>query len=92
MELLHDMWREGISRPLRAITVTAIHLFSSTDYAQTSLLGDEASSDKNTRLEQSVDRIRAKYGSGAITRGNLIKEIFDVDGDYDEDSKPFRRQ
>lgn len=92
MELFHALWKKGVSKPLRAITVTAIHLFQATDYAQTSLLGDDTVSDKNTRLEQSIDLIREKYGSDAIIRGNLIKEFFEVDDKYDEESKPFRRQ
>ena len=44
---------------------------------------------KHTRLEKSIDKIRDKYGSDVIRRGNLIAE---KDDDFDEESKPFKRQ
>ena len=91
MRLLPTLWAQGRSMPIRAITVTAIYLFDHEDYVQTDFIGSESASDKNTRLEESIDLIRAKYGSRSIARGNLIKEIFDADEDYDEDTKPFRR-
>lgn len=91
MRLLPQVWTEGKSLPLRAITITTIYLFDSTDYFQTDFIGSASTSDKNTRLEKSIDLIRAKYGAHAIARGNLIKEIFDADEDYDEETKPFKR-
>ncbi|MBQ9370004.1 MAG: hypothetical protein IJU10_02910, partial [Clostridia bacterium] len=91
MHLLPQVWTEGKSLPLRAITITSIYLFDSTDYFQTDFIGSASISDKNTRLEKSIDLIRAKYGAHAIARGNLIKEIFDADEDYDEETKPFKR-
>jgi len=89
MKLFNTMWHEGISLPIRAITITAIYLLNSKDFTQSTLFEEEESSDKNTRLENSIDKIRAKYGNASIIRGNLIKEIFDED-DYDKESKPFR--
>ena len=91
-EEIYASLKRSDGKPIRALTVTAIYLIHSEDYAQTSLLGEETVSDKNTRLEKSVDMIRAKYGSAVIRRGSLIKDIFDADDEYDEESKPFKRQ
>ena len=89
---IYHTLKKSCSRPIRALTVTAIYLFKADDYAQSTLFDEEIHSDKNTRLEKSIDLIRAKYGSGVIRRGSLIKDIFDADGEYDEESKPFKRQ
>ena len=90
---IYDELQSGKDRlPIRAITVTAIYLFQADDYAQTSLLGEQTSSEKHTRLEKSIDLIRQKYGAEAITRGNLMKDIFDIEENCEEEAKPFYRQ
>lgn len=89
LPLLDDLWKEGSSLPVRAITVTAIYLIESTDYVPTTLFEDGELSQKHTRLEKSIDVIRDKYGYDIIKRGNVIKEN---QADFDEDTKPFKRQ
>ena len=49
---------------------------------------EDKTAEKHTRLEKSIDRIRDKYGYGIIKRGNLTIE----EDDFDEDSKPFKKQ
>ena len=87
--LLDSLWKEGSSLPVRALTVTAIYLIGQDDYVPTSLFNDEIIAEKHTRLERSIDRIRDKYGFDSIRRGNLTKEN---DDDFDEESKPFKKQ
>ncbi len=86
--LLQDLRKAD--KPIRALTVTAIYLFHSDDYAQSSLLGEDELTIKRTRLEKTVDALREKYGAGILTRASLMKDIFDAD-EYDEETKPFKR-
>ena len=89
LPLLDELWKEGSSLPVRAITITAIYLIDSKEYVPTSLFENDELAQKHTRLEKSIDKIRDKYGSDVIRRGNLIAE---KDDDFDEESKPFKRQ
>ena len=63
-------------------------MIDSEEYVPTSLFESDEIAQKHTRLEKSIDKIRDKYGSDVIRRGNLISEK----DDFDEDSKPFKRQ
>ena len=90
--LLDKLWHEGSSLPVRAITVTAIYLIEEGDYIPASIFEDEEKSNRHTRLEKSIDHIRDKYGFGSITRGALIKKGYRENEEYDEESKPFKRQ
>ena len=92
LTLLDELWQEGTSLPVRAITVTAIYLIETGDYVPSTLFEEEGRSDKNTRLEKSIDLIRAKFGYGAITRGTLIQTDDNDEEDYDEEAKPFKRK
>ena len=61
------------------------------------VMGEEAAkaADRDTkRLTVSNAMLAAckKYGAEAITRVNLIKDIFDIEERYEEESKPFYRQ
>ncbi len=89
LRLLDDLWKQGASLPVRALTVTAIYLIGADDYVPTSLFVDEITAGKNTRLEKSIDKIRDKYGYDVIRRGNLPKG---TDEEADEETKPFKRQ
>ena len=88
LPLLDELWRQGSSLPVRAITVTAIYLIESGEYVPTTMFEEDKTAEKHTRLEKSIDRIRDKYGYGIIKRGNLTIE----EDDFDEDSKPFKKQ
>ncbi len=66
-------WRIG--RPIRALTVTAMQLRGAEEGGeQISLFDTEGAQkrEKNARLEETMDRIRGRYGRGAISSGAAI--------------------
>ena len=89
LSLLDLLWHEG-DTPIRTITVTAIYPVENGDYVPTSLFEEEVQSEKRTRLERSIDDIRARFGFDAITRGSLLKN--GENADFDEKAKPFKKQ
>lgn len=74
MELVDALWRPPT--PVRALTVTAIHLAAEDEaYEQEDLFAAPAPRrEKQERLEAAMDRIRGKYGSGSITFGAAAPE------------------
>ncbi len=60
-------WR----KPIRALTVSAIHLDSVNAPAQLSLFGGDG---KRRKVEGAVDKIREKFGGGAIKPATLLGE------------------
>ena len=74
MELVDALWRPPA--PVRALTVTAIHLAAEDEaYEQEDLFAAPAPRrEKQERLEAAMDRIRGKYGSGSITFGAAAPE------------------
>lgn len=70
MTLVETLWKPP--SPIRALTVTAIHLVPEGEaYEQVDLFGTQAApkKDKLEKLEAAMDRIRGKYGTDAITFG-----------------------
>ena len=68
MALTEQLWKPPA--PIRALTVTAIHLVPSEDaYEQTDLFTAAPKKEKLEKLEGAVDQIRKKYGGGAIVFG-----------------------
>lgn len=70
MELTGQLWTPP--NPIRALTVTAIHLVPEGQaYEQIDLFTAPAapSKEKQEKLEAAMDRIRGKYGTGAIVFG-----------------------
>ncbi len=70
MELVHELWKPPA--PIRALTVTAIHLVTEDSaYEQVDLFTASTAPkrEKQEQLEHAMDRIRGKYGSGAIVFG-----------------------
>ena len=74
MALTEQIWKPP--SPVRALTVTAIHLVEAEDaYEQVDLFGGSAASrQRSEQLEAAMDRIRGKYGTGAITYGAAAPE------------------
>ena len=69
--LLEELWAPP--SPIRALTVTAIHLAQESDaYEQADLftLSDAPQKEKQEKLEAAMDRIRGKYGNGSIVFGS----------------------
>ena len=70
IELTDQLWRPP--SPVRALTVTAIHLVPEGDaYEQVDLFtaGAAPKKEKQEKLEAAMDRIRGKYGADAIIFG-----------------------
>ena len=70
IELVDELWTPPT--PIRALTVTAIYLVAEQDaYEQVDLFTVPAAprKEKQEKLEATMDRIRGKYGSGAILFG-----------------------
>ncbi|MDD3347845.1 DNA polymerase IV [Oscillibacter sp.] len=70
MSLVEELWKPPA--PIRALTVTAIHLLPEGDaYEQVDLFTAPSAPvrEKQEKLEAAMDRIRGKYGSGSIVFG-----------------------
>ena len=67
-DLAEQLWKPPA--PIRAPTVTALHLVPERDaYEQTDLFSAPLRRDRQEKLEGAVDQIRRKYGGGAIVFG-----------------------
>mgnify|MGYP002520928735 FL=1 len=86
IELLKQMHSFGT--PLRAITVAAIRL-SDKSQLQLSLFDDVES--KNDKLEESLDKIRGKYGYKAVQRGLLVGNDLTGNLHEEDDFRPFHQ-
>ena len=60
--------------PIRTVTISAIRLSSEADGYQLSMFGEEA--EKASKLENSLDKIRQKYGYKSVTRGLVLANTF----------------
>ena len=68
MELVYELWKPPT--PIRALTVTAIHLVQEGEaYEQVDLFGSGPGKEKQEKLESAMDRIRKKFGADAIVFG-----------------------
>ena len=70
MDLTNQLWKPPA--PVRALTVTAIHLVPQGDaYEQVDLFtaGAAPKQEKQEKLEAAMDRLRGKYGAGVISYG-----------------------
>ena len=70
MALTEELWTPPA--PIRALTVTAIHLSSDGEAYEQANLFDPTAGQRNARqekLESAMDAIRKKYGGGAIVYG-----------------------
>jgi len=75
MTLVDQLWKPP--SPIRALTVTAIHLVQEGDaYEQVDLFAASAAprKDRQEKLEGAMDKIRKKYGEGAIVFGAVRPE------------------
>ena len=75
LELAEELWKPP--NPVRALTVTAIHLTPEEEtYEQTNLFtaGSAPDRERQERLEAAMDGIRRKYGGGSIAFGGRTPE------------------
>jgi DNA polymerase-4 len=94
MELIARSWPDG--EPIRLITVTGCNLRDSGEAEQLSMFGADgltpyASADgraRGERVDRAVDSIRRKYGAGAITFGNILRNDIGVELDEHVEENP----
>ncbi len=78
MDIIKRSWRMGT--PIRLITITGISLTDEDDDIQLSFIGrDEEMRSSSEKLGRTMDTIRAKFGSGAITFGSIINNDIGID-------------
>ncbi|WP_075109727.1 DNA polymerase IV [Bittarella massiliensis (ex Durand et al. 2017)] len=74
MELVRQNW--DLRAPIRMLTVTAAGLGGKDSGEQLSLFADQAvlaQREKQRQLETAMDRVRSKYGEGALSFASLLK-------------------
>lgn len=88
LKLIRDNYAFAI--PLRSISVYTYKLSNQYDCFQTSLF--DAQNDKEKRLEESVDKIRKKYGYKSVQRAILLNnEVLNADLHEEDDFLPFKK-
>lgn len=80
---IHDF-----SNPLRAITVQTSRL-ENKEQSQISMFDDKG--EKQEKLENSIDKIRSKYGYNSVKRGLLLENDLTVNLHDDDDFRPFHQ-
>lgn len=79
MQLINDNW--DLAKPIRMLTITAQQLTDLPFAVQTSLYEEpQTLNPKREKLENSIDRIRGKYGKTAILQGGELHNDIGVDG------------
>ncbi|MBQ8351866.1 MAG: DNA polymerase IV [Clostridia bacterium] len=79
MVLTRKAW--NIGRPIRALTVTAMNLIPLDEGGEQIGFFDEEKDrrrEKTTRIEDTMDKIRARYGKAAISSGATISSDFGI--------------
>lgn len=86
MELMRACWNER--KPVRMLTVTGSNLMKADEAAeQTDLFHPNAGEERSKResLEKSIDRLRQKYGQGAVLPGAVVHNDIGISFDGEED-------
>lgn len=78
VEIIEASW--NMKKPIRLLTITGINLCDEDESEQLSLFDtSSASREKSEKMERTMDDIRAKFGSGSITYGRVIKNDIGID-------------
>ena len=87
LELIHESWRSGA--PIRMLTITGINLVDETVEEQISLFaGDNQRHQQGEKIERTMDDIRSRFGSAAITFGGVLGNDLGISTrDIDEDEE-----
>lgn len=86
VRLLSSFYDFSTHNPVRAVTVSAIRLTGEEEGYQLSIFGDE--SEKHSKLEKALDKIREKYGYSSINRGTTLANAFLCDNlNFDHDDE-----
>lgn len=71
LELIKGIW--GFRAPIRSITITGTGLIGDDGQSQVSLFDDDNIALKQGDIDKTMDKIRQKYGHGAIKFASVIK-------------------
>lgn len=88
LKVFSDNWNGD---PMRTITVAVSKLVADDAPKQLSFFDDGTRNDKLEKLDETLDKITHKYGSGVIHRASLIGKDFIYDKTDAEDFLPFQR-
>ena len=86
--ILCETWQEN--KPIRMITAAVTGLVSANSSQQLDIFAceDEGKHEKSLNKEKAIDRLRQKYGSGAIVRASFVDtSIGNLTSDDEEDGK-----
>lgn len=86
LKIIDSIYDFRYKNPIRSVTVSAIRLTGEKEGYQLSIFGDE--SEKQSKLENALDKIREKYGYSSINRGITLANTFLCDNlnfDKEED-------
>ena len=86
--ILCETWQEN--KPIRMITAAVTGLVSANSSQQLDIFAceDEGKHEKSLNKEKAIDRLRQKYGSGAIVRASFVdNSIGNLTSDDEEDGK-----
>ena len=72
MELLNDHY--GFSAPLRSVGIRAINLKGYETAVQSDIFGSNEKIEAEEKLENSIYKVREKFGSQSIRRASAAKE------------------
>jgi len=76
--IIHKSWK--MNEPIRMLTITAINLCDENQAEQLSLFADQnISTEKNEKVERTMDDIRKKFGTSAISFGSVINNDIGLD-------------
>lgn len=74
LDIITNMHDFRLLPPIRTVTISAIRLSSEQDGYQLSLFSEDA--ERASKLENSLDKIRQKYGYKSVTRGLVLANTF----------------
>lgn len=79
IEIIQASWK--IESPIRMLSITAINLCDENEAQQLSFfdIANTSAREKEEKVERTIDDIRAKFGSSAITFGRVLKNDIGVD-------------
>lgn len=63
------------NKPVRALTITAVHLEGGRDEIQMDMFGDHLARERRRRLDETIDSIRNRFGARAIVPGTLMGDL-----------------
>lgn len=80
MDIIKKSWQ--MRAPIRMLTITAINLCDENQAQQLSLFSEEdITLEKSEKIERTMDDIREKFGSAAISFGSVVKNDIGLDPD-----------